>query len=134
MESISRRRRRARRFRALALALAIGALAGPAAASADPLGTDGSPLNSLNPPMSQSDGLEGTHDADSGYSSVNATVGPSPGETRPVPALPASTGGGFDWASAAIGATAAMAFAALGGAALLTVRRRTAVSPSPSAS
>jgi hypothetical protein len=43
---------------------------------------------------------------------------------------PASGDDGFDWASAAIGAGVAMAIAALGGAAFLTVRRRTTVSPS----
>ena len=37
---------------------------------------------------------------------------------------------GFDWASAAIGAGAVMAMVALGGAAFLTVRRRTAVASS----
>lgn len=37
---------------------------------------------------------------------------------------------GFDWASATVGAGAMAALAALAGAALLTVRRRAAVSPS----
>ncbi len=37
---------------------------------------------------------------------------------------------GFDWASATVGAGAMAAMAALAGAALLTVRRRAAVSPS----
>jgi hypothetical protein len=44
---------------------------------------------------------------------------------------PANTDDGFDWLSAAIGAAAATALVALGGAVFLTVRRRTAVSPSP---
>ena len=50
------------------------------------------------------------------------------------PARTADTGDGFDWVSALVGAGAALALAALGSAALLTFRRRTAVSPSPSAS
>ena len=114
------------------LALAVGALAIPATVSADPLGKDGSPLNSLNPPPASEP--SGTHDADSGYSSVNAIVGPYTSEPTLVSDSPAGTGDGFDWASAAIGAAAAMACVALGGAALLTVRRRTALSPSASAS
>ena len=36
---------------------------------------------------------------------------------------------GFDWSSAVVGAGAAMALLALGGAAFLTARRRTTVSP-----
>jgi hypothetical protein len=43
---------------------------------------------------------------------------------------PVASSDGFDWLSAAIGAGAAAALVALGGAVLLTVRRRTAVSPS----
>jgi hypothetical protein len=52
-------------------------------------------------------------------------------DTTLVSGSPASTDDGFDWLSAAIGAAAAMALVALGGAAFLTVRRRTAVAPSP---
>ena len=54
--------------------------------------------------------------------------------TGVVSGSPADTGDGFDWVSALVGAGAALALAALGSAALLTFRRRTAVSPSPSAS
>ena len=43
------------------------------------------------------------------------------------------SGDGFDWASALVGAGAALALAALGGAALLTVRRRTRSRRPPSA-
>jgi hypothetical protein len=43
---------------------------------------------------------------------------------------PVASSDGFDWLSAAIGAAAAMALVALGSAVFLTVRRRTAVSPS----
>jgi hypothetical protein len=68
----------------------------------------------------------------SGYSSLNATTGPSPDQPTFV-SSPAS-GDEFDWGDAALGAGAAMALVAFGGAALLTVRRRTAISPSASAS
>lgn len=71
-----------------------------------------------------------SQNADSGYSSVSALAGPLPSEPTLVSGSPASTDDGFDWLSAAIGAAAAMALGALGGAAFLTVRRRTAVSPS----
>jgi len=43
---------------------------------------------------------------------------------------PSGSDHGFDWASAGVGAGAAMALLALGGAAFLTVHRRMAVSPS----
>ena len=69
-------------------------------------------------------------DADSGYSSVSSLAGPLPSEPTLVSGSPASTDDGFDWLSAAIGSAAALALVALGGAAALTVRRRTAVSPS----
>jgi hypothetical protein len=68
-----------------------------------------------------------SQDGDSGYSSVSALAGPVPSEPTLVSA---DTGDGFDWLSAAIGAASAVALVALGGAAVLTVRRRTAVSPS----
>jgi hypothetical protein len=71
-----------------------------------------------------------SQDADSGYSSVSSLAGPLPSEPTLVSGSPASTDDEFDWLSAAIGAAAAMALGALGGAAFLTVRRRTAVSPS----
>jgi len=45
---------------------------------------------------------------------------------------PETTGDGFDPASAALGAGAAIALVALGGAVLFTVRRRPGVSPSGS--
>ena len=69
-------------------------------------------------------------DVSSGYSSLNSITGPPSSEPTPVAGSPASTDDGFDWLSAAIGAAAAMALVALGGAAFLTVRKRTAVAPS----
>ena len=154
--TINRRRRNARRRRALALAVGICALAIPATASADPSasgysradaiaqgleessqsvgGSDYSSVNSIAPPASESSGSGGSADVDSGYSSLNAISG-SPAEAPTfVSSSPSSSGDGFDWASALVGAGAALALAALSGAALLTVRRRTASSPSASTS
>ena len=45
-----------------------------------------------------------------------------------------SAGDGFDWADAALGAGLAMALITIGGAALITVRRRTGASPAASTS
>jgi hypothetical protein len=141
-----RRRRNARRRRALGLALGICALAIPASASADPMsgdysradaiaagleessqsssGSDYSSLNATVPPVSE---------PSSGYTSLNATTGPSP--IQPTFASGSPSGNdGFQWGDAALGAGAAMALVAFGAAALLTVRRRTTVSPSASAS
>ena len=132
---MSRRRRNARRRRALGLALGICALAIPASASADR--TDGS-INSIVPPntewgsQGEPNSPGGTENA-SGYSSPAAIMGPVPEQTTFVSGSPSSNDG-FDWGDAALGAGAAMALVAFGGAALLTVRRRTAMSPSASAS
>jgi hypothetical protein len=138
--SISRRRRKARRRRALALALGICALAVPASASADPSSSGYSRADAI------AQGLEESHQSTSGsggspysggpdYATPNAILGSDGlGELAPVTGSPASAGEGFDWASAAVGAGAAMALIALCGAVLLTVRRRTAISPSASAS
>jgi hypothetical protein len=128
--------------------LLVCAFAIPASASADPAssdysradaiaagleessqstsGQDYSSLNATVPPVSEPS-------TGSGYTSLNATTGPSPTEPTFASGSPSSNDG-FDWASAAIGAGAAMALVALGSAALLTVRRRTTVSPSASAS
>jgi hypothetical protein len=70
------------------------------------------------------------HRVDPGNTSLNAIAGPSPGGSP----SPASSADGFHWGDAALGAGTAMAVLALGGAALLTVRRRTAVSPSAASS
>jgi hypothetical protein len=67
-------------------------------------------------------------DRDSGYASLNAVTG----GTDPEPTLVSSSsaaGDPFDWGDAALGAGVAMALFTLGAAAVLTVRRRTAVSP-----
>jgi hypothetical protein len=73
-------------------------------------------------------GLAGSSYADPAI--PNATLG-ADGVVEPtlVTGSPASADDGFDWASGAVGAGAAMTLVALGAAALLTVRRRTTVSP-----
>jgi hypothetical protein len=60
----------------------------------------------------------------------NAVLGPD-GVVEPLDVIgpTASQPDGFDWGSAAVGAGAAMALVALGGATLLALRRRTAASP-----
>jgi len=115
--------------RVLALTLAICALAIPASASADP---DPAPDGYATPNaiIGGSSGSGGSPEIDRGYSSPNAIAGPLPDRFTVVSGAPASTGNGFDWASAAVGAGSALALVSLGGAALLTFRRRAAVSPS----
>jgi hypothetical protein len=133
---ISRRRRKARRRRALALVLAICALAIPASASADPSASGYSRADAI------AKGLEESHQSTGGsggspygtgpeYATPNAILGlDGLGEATPVTGSPAGADDGFDFVSAGVGAGAGMALIALGGAALLTVRRRTAISPS----
>jgi hypothetical protein len=103
----TRRRRRTRR-RVIALVLGVCALAIPASASAAP---------------------QIPHGAD--YSSVSA-IPPPTSEPTVASDSPSDSGDGFDWGDAALGAGAAMAVVALGGAVLFTVRRRPGVSPSAS--
>ena len=108
------------------------AITGGSSDSSQPAGgSDYSSVNSLTGGSSESSQPVRLQDVSSGYSSLNAISGPPSSEPTPVSDSPASTDGGFDWLSAAIGAAAAMALVALGGAAFLTVRRRTAVAPSP---
>jgi hypothetical protein len=151
--TISRRRRSARRRLVLALALGVCALAIPASASADPSAPGYSRANAIaagleesHQPTSGSGGSPGAGSSIAlrrdgskaepfvsgpgiGYSSVNAISGTPASEPTLVTGSPAGTSDGFDWVSALVGAGAAMALAALGGAALLTVRRRPPVPP-----
>jgi hypothetical protein len=60
---------------------------------------------------------------------LNAISGSPADEPTLVSGSP-SAGDPFDWGDAALGAGITMAMVAIGGAALLTLRRRTAVSPS----
>lgn len=152
--TITRPRRSARHV--LPLALGICALAIPATASASPQHssvnsiTGGSEEESSQPvgssdyssasaitggsSESSSENPGGSPAADSGYASLNATAEPPASEPTVLSGSPADPADGFDWASAGVGAGAAMALVALGGAAVLTVRRRTEVSPSASTS
>jgi hypothetical protein len=139
-----------RRRHLSALVLALGALAIPASAMAQPAdtgyssvnaisgasdkssqpsgGSDYSSVNSIVPPESQPGG---TQDVDSGYSSLNSISG-APADSPTLVSSPAGGGDGFDWASALVGAGTALALTAFGVVALLTLRRRTAVTPSAS--
>ncbi len=72
----------------------------------------------------------GTPGGYSGAPVQKGDIGVPASDTTLASGSPADTDDGFDWLSAAIGAAAAMALVAIGGAAFLTVRRRTAVSPS----
>ena len=147
-QTTTTRPRRKTRHVFLALALSVCALAIPASATAEPIdshyasvpafsdGSEGSSepqhsgdyssVNSIAPPASASDGSQ---TGDSGYSSLNSISG-APAETPTFASSPTGSSDGFDWPSALVGAGAALAMAALGTAALLTVRRRTATSPS----
>jgi hypothetical protein len=137
--TMARRRRRARR-RAIALVLAVCSLAIPASAGAysSPNAITGGSEQSSQPTgvsdYSSPNAITGGHDVVPGYSSLNATTGPPPGEPTLASGSPSSTDQWFDVPSALVGAGSAMALAALGGAAFLTVRRRTEVSPSASTS
>jgi hypothetical protein len=139
------------RARTITTIIVLGALAIPVSASAKPIesdyatpnaitggssdssraaaDSDYSSVNSITGAANESNQPSGSHDVSSGYSSLNAITGPTETPTF-VPGPPSATADGFDWASAGIGAGAAMALVAFGGAALLTVRRRTAASPS----
>jgi hypothetical protein len=64
-----------------------------------------------------------------GYGSVSPNSGPAPSEPAAVSSSPAGAGDAFDWVDAALGAGVALALVGFGGAALLTVRRRTAITP-----
>ncbi len=157
--TMTRRRRKARRHRAFALALGVCALTIPASAGGAPI-EGGYSVNTTmtheNPHSIPGFGTAITR-SETNKAEPSGLVGyptPTPAGERaaervvssygiPVPSgveptliagSPASADDGFDWASAAVGAGAAMALAALGATALLTVRRRTTVSPSPSAS
>jgi hypothetical protein len=136
-----------------ALALTVGSLAASVTAGADgtPAGsmlTPGTPGGYSGAPMQKADigvpqqyakrlstpaGSMLTPGTPGGYSGAPVQKGdigiPASGTTL-ASGSPADTGDGFDWLSAAIGGAAAMALVALGGAAFLTIRRRTAVSPS----
>jgi hypothetical protein len=132
--------------------LLVCAFAIPASASADPASSDYSRADAIAAGLEESsqsssgsgvlsdaerrEASRSARDAataDTGYTSLNATTGPSPIQPTFASGSPPANDG-FHWGDAALGAGAAMALVAFGGAALLTVRRRTTVSPSASAS
>jgi hypothetical protein len=94
-----------------------------------PHGADYSSVNSITGGSTESSSPA----VDSGYSSLNAIAGPSTDQPTFASGSPAA-GDQFDWSDAALGAGAALALVAFGSVALLTVRRRTAISPSASTS
>ena len=134
------RRRRAARRRVIAAAIGICALAMPASAgwidsdhtavataggdSASQL-IDGWSYSALHSAASRPSASDESPGVDPDYKAVFA--GSEAAEPTLVSSPPAS---GFDWGDAALGAAAAMALVALAGAAILAVRRRTAMSPS----
>lgn len=134
---MSRRRRRTRR-RAIALVLAVCSLAIPASAGAYSSvnaitgGSEQSSQPSGGSDHSTPTAVKGGHDVIPGYASPNAITGAE--QPTVASGSPSNADQGFDWPSALVGAGSAMALVALGGAALLTVRRRTEVSPSASTS
>jgi hypothetical protein len=155
-------RRRKARYSVLALVLGVCALAIPATASADSTQPDdggavaagnahrtptelaqttaaGEPSGSSQPgggavvaDHSAPNAIKGGHDVIPGYASADAITSAEP--FTGASGSPSGAEQWFDVPSALVGAGAAMALVALGGAAFVTVRRRTEVSPSASTS
>jgi hypothetical protein len=136
------------RARTITTIVVLGALAIPVSASAAPIDyaspnaitggsgqstqpAEGSGQSSVNA-ITQGSGtpsapssVQSAQPVDPGhpaYSSLNATAG-SAGQPTAVASSPSSGGEGFDWPSALVGAGAAMALAALGAAAFVSLRR-----------
>ena len=113
--------------------LTVNAVASGSDDSSQPSGDPSySSVNSITAPASEPSGSGGPADVASGYSSLTAITGAPASEPTLASSSPTGAGEGFDWASAAVGAGAAMTLVAFGGAALFTVRRRAAISPSAS--
>jgi hypothetical protein len=96
-------------------------------AAGEPSGS-GQPGGAVATDHSSPNAIQGGHDVIPGYASADAITGAEP-FTR-ASGSPSGAEQWFDVPSALVGAGAAMALVALGGAAFLTVRRRTEVSPS----
>ena len=109
----------------------VNSLTGDSAESSQPT-SDPISVNAIVPPVSEANS-SGSPSVGSDYASLNAIAGP-PADTPAFVSGSPGSGEGFDWPSALVGAGAAIALAALGTAAMLTARRRTAISPSASAS
>jgi hypothetical protein len=96
--------------------------------SSEPVADSGyASVNSLTGNSVESSPVSGTPTS-SGYSSLNAVSGPSPSEPTLVSNPSSTADDGFDWASAAIGAGIVLGMLSLGGAVLLSIRRRPSVS------
>ena len=129
--TITTERRRGARCRVIALVLGVCALVIPATATAQLIDGDHKSaamarMSPAEPPVAQ---FQPAQVAD--YSSVTA-IPPAMDEPTVVSDSPSNPADGFDPGDAALGAGAAMALVALGGAVLFTVRRRPGVSPSAS--
>jgi hypothetical protein len=135
-----RRQRSARRAAAILLAACSLAIPASAAAYTSPNAITGGSEQSSQPAegsgQSSLNAITQGSSTPSAPSSVQSAHQVDPGN----PAYLSATAGeadvssssaddGFDWSSAVVGAGAAMALLALGGAAFLTARRRTTVSP-----
>jgi hypothetical protein len=131
----------------LALAFAVCSLVAPSTAGAEyssvnalvggydepsqPVGgSDYSSLNALAGGYGESSqpGDRGTPAPATRHSTNAPRLTGAPSSEPTLVSGPTNPDDGFDWLSAAIGSAAAIALVALGGAAFLTVRRRTAVS------
>jgi hypothetical protein len=118
------------RARTITTIVVLGALAIPVSASAAP--TDSGPYSSVNAITGGSNepaSSPGSPYGGPGFVTPTAITGSSSGEPIVVSGPAAGTVEGFDWTDAALGAGGALALVAFGAAALLTVRRRTAMSP-----
>ena len=132
------RRRQGVRCGLFALTLGVCALAIPASAGAYYYGS-GQESSTAAPVKESSDSGLVIPD----HTALNDSLAPVSGsQSQPGPGKPPtslvydspSAGDGFDWADAALGAGLTMALIALGGAALITLRRRTGASPAASTS
>jgi hypothetical protein len=133
------RPRRAARRPWLAVALGIVFLALPTSAGAYYYGSSGE--TSATPAVEKQSSDSGLVAPD--HTALNESLAPlsgsqNPGGTGNTPTTivydSPSAGDGFDWADAALGAGLAMALITIGGAAVITVRRRTGASPAASTS
>ena len=123
----------------LAVALGILFLALPTSAGAYYYGSGGE--TSAAPAAKQESNDSGLVAPD--HTALNDSLAPPSGSQQPGGAGNPSTtlvyespsaGDGFDWADAALGAALTVALITIGGAALITVRRRTGASPAASTS
>ena len=142
-------RNRSVRRRRLAAVIAVMSLVVPATAGADfssvnaitggseqssqPVGgQDFSSVSSITGSSGQPGPSTAPEQVASSYRSPSSITGPLPDRYASGFASTAGADDGFHWGDAVLGAGTTLALLALAGAALLTVRRRTAVAPSAS--